>query len=217
MSYRDPPDGRIYGGETQAERKARRHRQFLEAGLEVFGQVGYRQATVRQLCRQAQLTDRYFYEAFGSTEDLLIAVYLDCIARIREGVMERLTQAHGGSIETLIRSGLDAFFAVIEDARLARVVWLEVLGISPRVDQTYTECVRGFADLLLQLAQAVYPQLDRKHELHRITAVGVIGGVSEAAKQWLLSDYREPRATMVEATAPLFLGMTQYLTSSLPR
>src|SRR4051812_14660131 len=108
MSHRDSHHGRSYGGETQAERKARRHRQFLDAGLEVFGQIGYRQGTVRQLCRQAQLTDRYFYEEFGSTEDLLIAVYLDCIGRIREGVMASIASASNASVETLIQTALDA-------------------------------------------------------------------------------------------------------------
>ena len=75
---RSPPDlgvGRTYAGESLSERTARRRQQFLDAGLQVFGTTGYRTATVRQLCKQAGLTDRYFYESFASTEDLLVAVY----------------------------------------------------------------------------------------------------------------------------------------------
>lgn len=220
MPHRAPPNGRNYGGETQAERKARRRQQFLTAGLDVFGTAGYRQATVRKLCRQAQLTDRYFYEEFGTTEDLLLAVYLDAIERIRTKLTTSILEAQEPSSEVsreeqtdvLIRSTLDAFFAAIEDARVLRVVWFEVLGISPRVDQTYTDSIRSFAGLVLQLAQVVHPALDPEAAQHRMTAVSLVGAVSEAAKQWLLNDYREPRALMVEATAPLFLGVMQYLT-----
>jgi AcrR family transcriptional regulator len=53
--------GRSYGGESANDRLARRRRQLLDAGLELFGTTGYRATTVRQLCREARVSDRYFY------------------------------------------------------------------------------------------------------------------------------------------------------------
>ena len=70
-----PESGRPYAGERPGERVLRRRQQFLDAGLELFGSIGYRATTVRILCKQAKLTDRYFYESFTSTEDLLLEVY----------------------------------------------------------------------------------------------------------------------------------------------
>ena len=53
---------------------AERRAAFLEAGFELIGTEGYRAATVRAVCKQAGYTDRYFYQLFGSTEGLLLAV-----------------------------------------------------------------------------------------------------------------------------------------------
>ncbi|MFT3924211.1 MAG: TetR/AcrR family transcriptional regulator [Myxococcales bacterium] len=199
---------RVYGGQTQAERQAKRQRQFLEAGLQVFGTAGYREATVRQLCRQAQLTDRYFYEAFGSTEDLLVAVYLECIRGLRDRVIRRVLEADAKHPEQLVRGALDGFFEAVQDARLARVVWLEVRGVSPRVDQIYTGSQREFAKLLIQLAQRMHPQLDETNPLHRMTTIGLIGALSESARQWMLREYHEPRELMVEAAATILLAVS---------
>jgi AcrR family transcriptional regulator len=204
--------GRLYAGENPAERKSRRKQQFVEAGLELFGTAGYRQATVRELCRQAELTDRYFYESFASTEDLLVAVYLECIARIRGEVVARVAAGPAAGAESLFERALDGFFTCVEDSRLARVVWLEVLGVSPRVDQVYTRCIRDFSELLLTLTGTVRPEWNTTDVRYRMMAIGLIGAVSESTKQWLFEDYRAPRALMVETTAPLFLGLLEYLT-----
>lgn len=80
--------GRPYGGRTQADRAAERRRRFIDAGIQVFGQYGYRAATVRGLCAQAGLTDRYFYESFDSVLALLEAVYLHQVGRLRLGLRQ---------------------------------------------------------------------------------------------------------------------------------
>jgi AcrR family transcriptional regulator len=204
--------GRTYGGESPGERAARRRRAFVEAGIELFGQVGYRKATVRLLCQQAGLTDRYFYESFsGGMEDLLAEVYDECITRLRAGVLAPLSASAGASAEVLMRGALDGFFAAVEDARLARIIWLEVLGVSPRIDQLYTRRTRDFAELLVSLARGMFPRWPADEQRDRLLAIGMIGAVSESAKQWLLDDYRAPRASMVEAATPLFVGMLSYL------
>lgn len=84
------PVGRPYGGRTQADRMSERRRRFIDAGIQVFGQHGYRAATVRGLCAQAGLTDRYFYESFESVQALLEAVYLHQVGRLRLGLRQML-------------------------------------------------------------------------------------------------------------------------------
>ena len=76
--------GRTYGGESADDRLTRRRRQLLDAGLELFETAGCRATTVRQLCRAAKVSDRYFYEQFDSTEDLLLVVYDECTRGLEE-------------------------------------------------------------------------------------------------------------------------------------
>lgn len=203
-----PESGRPYAGERPGERVLRRRQQFLDAGLELFGSIGYRATTVRILCKQAKLTDRYFYESFTSTEDLLVEVYRNCLSELQRKVLQAIsTERADPSLASIIHDGLDAFFEGVENSRAARVIWLEILGISPRVDQIYNAGINGFATLFLGLARSLYPHWKINDEEGQIIALAVIGAASQSAMAWLLSDYKASRSVMVSATSRVFLGL----------
>ena len=46
----------------------------MEAGLELFGTLGYASTSVRAVSAAAALNSRYFYESFGSRESSAVAV-----------------------------------------------------------------------------------------------------------------------------------------------
>lgn len=202
--------GRVYGGENQEERQARRRQQFLDAGLEVFGTVGYRAATVRMLCKQAELTDRYFYESFDSTEDLLMSVYRQQCDVLAACILSALTGAAGDDDDLMrgVEAALDALFQRVSDPRVARVVWVEVLGVSPRVDKMYNETMDGFASLVMDIARQRRANLGTEdpNEI-RMVGLAIAGAVSQCVLHWLLGGYRESRALMVSATSRVFRGL----------
>lgn len=203
--------GRAYAGESAAQRLARQRRQFLDAGLELFGTVGYRAATVRALCKQAGLTDRYFYKNFSDTEDLLVAVYAEAMDQVQATVMEAVAATTADRPDRVIQAGLEAFFGAIENRRVARVCWLEVLGVSARIDEMYTRRVQQFADLMLVLARELLPRWPLADEEARVTGIAIVGAISQSAMHWLLEDYRTPRATLVSANARIIRGAMEAL------
>ena len=204
--------GRIYGGESAEERLARQRRQFLDAGLELFGTVGYRATTVRMLCKQAGLTDRYFYKTFTDTEDLLAAVYTESLDQIQTDVITAINASANEQLANgAIDAGLEAFFTAFENARVARVCWLEVLGVSPRIDELYTKRIEQFADLLLDLGKSMLPDWRLPEEETRITGLALIGAISQSALHWLLEDYRSSRATLISANGRLIRGLINTL------
>ena len=204
--------GRMYGGESAADRLARQRRQFMDAGLELFGTVGYRATTVRMLCKQAGLIDRYFYKNFVDIEDLLAAVYAEAIDDIQATVMRALMpEMASGHAERIVAAGLGAFFTAFENPRVARVCWLEVLGVSPRIDALYIQRIQRFADLLTELARALVPDLKLPPDELQFTGFGLVGAISQSALQWLLSDYRAERQYLVAANTRLLLGAMQML------
>ncbi len=149
---------RAYGGESHEQRCQKRRELFIAAGKHLFGTIGYRRTTVRGLCKEAGLTDRYFYESFATTEDLLVAVYAQLILTMQGAVVGALQALPEGAEPVVwIDRGLDAFFAAVEDAEAARIVWLEVLGVSPQVDALYTQTQQQFADLVLALVRMALP------------------------------------------------------------
>ena len=200
--------GRPYGGLTPAERTQRRRQAFLEAGLRLLGSVGYRATTVRALCREAGLTDRYFYESFPGTELLLCEVYDQCITRLQRQVLGALSGAvEGEPMEARLSRALDGFFEAVEDPCLARVVWLEVLGVSAVVDARYHRALTSFADIALGFARSRYPEWKMSDEDGRLVALAAVGAINQSAMSWLLSGYAAPRAAVVRANVLLISGL----------
>lgn len=201
------PASRSYRGESQEQRAQKRRDQFIAAGKRLFGTIGYRRTTVRALCKEAGLTDRYFYESFNSTEDLLVAVYQQLILNMELSVLSALQiDPPPKDKEEWIASGLDAFFAAVEDHEAARIVWLEVLGVSPVVDAIYTRTLRQFAEMLLTLVRSAVPNWPVDTDAGPVVAMGAIGAASEAAKGWMMSGYQAPRSTMVRGIGVIFRG-----------
>lgn len=179
----------------------------MAAGLELFGTVGYRATTVRMLCRQAGLIDRYFYKTFTDTEDLLKAIYGQSMDDIQAAVMQAIAPELGsGDADRIVDAGLDAFYRAFENSRIARICWLEVLGVSAAVDALYLQRIRLFADLLLMIARSLVPKLDLHPDEARYTGVALVGAISQSAMHWLLDDYRAERAHVVAASARLLKG-----------
>lgn len=203
----DPSLGRTYGGEAAEVRAARRRRQLLDAGLEIFGTVGYRKATVRQLCREARVADRYFYEVFANTEELLIAVYHDCLDSLQDAVLAAIENEQS-DLGHLIDRGLHSFLATLEsDPRIARVAWFEVLGVSAEVEAAYVRRQLAFGDLLLSISEqhglAGRPWSDEQE----IIVNAAVGGVSSTVMTWVYRDFEPPRASLVPA-------LSRFLTSA---
>ncbi len=201
-------EGRIYGGLSPAERKVRRRDAFLRAGFEVFGTSGFRTATVRGLCHRAGLATRYFYESFDHMDDLLAAVFEECIADFRRRLAATFGRTElAANPQAMIRAGLECFFEWVEDPRVARVCWREVVGVSRPLDDLSRKALQGFAPMLVELARAVYPDSEIDDAEAEVTAVAVTGALAQAAVRWHQGKRRISRETMVAATSRVLVGI----------
>jgi AcrR family transcriptional regulator len=163
------------------------------------------------LCKQAELTDRYFYESFDTTEDLLIAVYLQQFEQLQQAVMAQLMSAPSGDLSSVVRAGLEALFDMASDPCVARVCWLEVLGVSPRVDATYSRTFNGFAELIIAFARLRLPGLSIEDAEAHVVGLALIGAASQTVTQWVLGQYRQDKQTLIAGTARVFMGVLSTL------
>ena len=204
--------GRTYGGLSLALRKQQRREQFLQAGLSVFGTLGFRSATVRSLCKEAKLTDRYFYESFKNLEQLLIAVYEQCMSNLGTKILDAISGTYQkGDAETAIIAGLDAYFTMLEDPKIARICMVELEGISPDVNELYSNYIKGFSQMLVALTQNAFPEISLSRQQQDIIAISFIGAMRQSATNWLMTEYKEDRAVVVEATSKIFLGVIKLI------
>ncbi len=204
-----PTNTRKYGGLSLDERKKQRREKFLEAGLCVFGSTGYRQASVRRLCQEAQLTDRYFYEACGNLETLLIDVYQQCMTNLSKKILHAVVSEyrHSNNPENAIIAGLEIFFEELENHQVARVCMIELEGLNPQVTDLYNRYIESFSEILRQLAIYAFPNMSIPVSEQKIISLSLVGAIRQAATSWLANDYDSDREELVSATSKLFVGM----------
>jgi len=202
--------GRNYGGQNLQQRKQQRYQKFLQAGLNVFGTSGYRSATVRSLCKEAKLTDRYFYESFGSIESLLTCVYEHCMKNLKRTILTEIIavyKSHGA--QAAIHAGVDTYFSILEDAKIAHVCLVELEGITPEVTTLYHSYMNDFARMLVTLGNKAFPRwsLGMNKEEQLILGISLVGAMRQTATNWLINDYHTKRKTLVLVTNGLILSL----------
>src|SRR5580658_7101585 len=87
---RDVPPGqrsRRWSGVPLEDRQALRRDELVTAGVTLLGEASGPSLTVRAVCRQAELTERYFYESFADRDEFVRAAYDDVCARAMSTLM----------------------------------------------------------------------------------------------------------------------------------
>jgi len=208
--------GRIYGGLSMAQRKAQRREQFLLAGLEVFGTQGFRSATVRGVCKEAKLTDRYFYESYGSLEKLLMAVYERCMLNLIKEILSSMGETYQAfDAPKAMEVGLTSYFQSLEDPRVARICMVELEGISPEVNKLYNNYIQNISSILISLANTAYPNWELSQAEKEVIGISLVGALRQSATNWLMTDYATERSIVVAGTLKLFIGIIDTLSVKL--
>lgn len=205
------PAGRPYGGLSPEDRVAARRARLVEAGCTLFGDQGFRATTVRGICAEAGLTDRYFYESFASVEALLMAVYAAQMDRLRQrlqAVADATPPRHGdlAALQRQATAGYEAWFDLVADRRFARIVLAEVLGVSPAVDALYEASMREFAALNSAPLDALLPAGALAARSRALIGRALVGSAIQVAVMWVSGGYREPRAAVVHSCVLVATG-----------
>lgn len=188
---------RIYGGITAQERREQRRASLIEAGLELFGTEGFHHVPVKRICDHAGLTQRYFYESFNDREALLYAVYEACVEVLRTATgdaalayLAQVPEVMAGDpvpeqhIEPLARVTLGGFLrSLTDDPRRARVILIEVVGVSPALEQLRIGAIHAWADLILGFTPP--PKTDRPQR--RLAAIGIVGAITQLLVDWQMA------------------------------
>src|SRR6266849_4879099 len=121
-----PALGRRYRQQTPDERRTGRRARLLDAALEAFGTRGYQATSIEQLCADASISTRNFYEEFPGREALLIELHdvlnpraFDAVIRAMASadatdVEARATVGVSAAVQAARRAALDGFAALIE-------------------------------------------------------------------------------------------------------
>ena len=210
------PTGRRYRGVSNETRKAERRLKLIEAGIKVFGSTGYHSATVKGLCQEAGLTERYFYESFSNAEALFTACYLHITDTLRERLQKVLLNMEADNLELATRTGLTVFFTQFKDSpQAARILLVEVLTVNRHLEELSLKTLYSFVEMLETLAKPLIEQ--RKDGAVKgldstLLASGLVGSVLYMAARWSMDGCKKPVEDVVENAMLIFRGVGLLLT-----
>jgi AcrR family transcriptional regulator len=173
---------------------------ILDAALAVFSQHGYHPSSIDDIAREAGVSKALIYEHFASKQEL----YADLIARNARELTQRLGVALSGveleSGAARLATGLDAFFAFVEERRDAwRMLFRdaadpETAAVLNRMLEQVT------AEVTVLISQDPGARaLDGVEEQRalRLLAEMLVGGAQSMANWWAANP-KAPRAQLVE-------------------
>lgn len=205
MTQAETTPGRPYQGKTAQERRAERRERLIRAGIELYGTRGFRATTIKDVCDEAGVTQRYFYEAFASAEELLCAATGEVTTAIRQEVLSAARNAPDRD-ESLHGAALAYFTYIGTHPEVARLTLFEMEGVSADVDAFYRADLQKSTDLIraLMLTAVGDVPADLRPDL---LARGVLGAMYQLAKEWTRGGFAEPPGVMARHLKAIGLGV----------
>jgi AcrR family transcriptional regulator len=205
---------RPWRGVSAEQRVSERRERLLAAGLEVFATRGFLASKVRDVCAEAKLTERYFYESFADKEALLRAV--------AEGIVADFVAAAAPSV-ALVGSDYDAaaggaaravISSLTDDPRRARILFIEIVGVSPALEDRRRVLIGALVDVIRGAAATVFgPWADDSVEVELI-ARQVIGAAQELLIAYVRDELPIDQEGLVTNFKRLFLSARPLIAAS---
>lgn len=201
---------RQFKGMSLTERKIARREKLIEAGIESYGTHGFFSVTVKDICNEAKLTERYFYESFKKSEELFQTVFLQVTEKLQQTLMQGIMQ---GSPEPdkMIHSGLTALFTLLkDDPRIARIIYVDAMLVQELHNHATLQETMGRFDRMIQTyVMLMMPKIDRTEQEISLVATGLNGYVTQIAVRWVMEGFEQSLEQIVSACEIVFSALLE--------
>lgn len=180
-----------WSGVPLADRPALRRDELIGAGVQLLGAANGPALTVRAVCREAGLTERYFYESFTDRDEFVRAVYDDVCARAMSTLISADTP----------RAAVERFVALMVDDPVRG----RVLLLAPQVE---TVLIRSGAEWMPNFIDLLQRKLTRIGDPVRqaMVATSLIGGLTTLFSAYLDGRLAATRDQFVDFCVDLLLS-----------
>jgi AcrR family transcriptional regulator len=152
---------------------------ILEAAREVFGDIGFGAATVRDIVRGTDLATGTFYNYFPDKETVLVALLEESAGEAR--VRVRAARRQGTTLEAFVRDGFRAYFDyLLEDPTTSQLIARNAGTIRAMFDEP--SLVAGTEELAEDLRAGVENGLIPEHDVEYMAAAMVGAAVEIGAR-----------------------------------
>jgi len=164
---------------------------LVAAGVQLLGSEGGPALTVRAVCRQANLTERYFYESFDDRDHFVRAVYDDVCTR----AMATLTSAKTP------REAVEQFVALMVDDPVRGRVLLLAPAVEPVLTRSGAEWMPNFIELLQRKLSRIADAVTQK-----LVATSLVGALTALFTAYLNGQLGSTRQQFIDYCVEMLLG-----------
>jgi AcrR family transcriptional regulator len=180
-----PKQARRYAGQSADERDRERLARLRAAAMELFGTDGYTAVPVERLCAEAKVSTRHYYQVFSNKEDALLDIYSEITSASIANVQAALASADGQDITVRLRSAVHAYLGpMLADTRKAGIAFVEVVGVSRRVEDIRLQFRNGIIALIEREAGDAVVRGELKPRDFRFRALAFLGAVNVLVHDW---------------------------------
>jgi AcrR family transcriptional regulator len=180
-----------WSGVPLEDRQVLRRDELIAAGVQLLGGDGGPAVTVRAVCREAGLTERYFYESFTERDEFVRAVYDDVCARAMSALMSATTP----------REAVERFVALMVDDPVRGRVLLLAPAVEPVLVRSGAEWMPSFIDLLQRKLTQIGDPVRQK-----MIATSLIGGLTALFTAYLDGRLAASREQFIDYCVEMLLS-----------
>ena len=180
-----------WSGVPLEDRQALRRDQLIEAGVGMLGGATGPALTVRAVCREAELTERYFYESFADRDEFVRAVYDDVCNSAMSTLLSAATP----------REAVEKFVALMVDDPMRG----RVLLLAPEMEPVL---VRSGADWMPRFIELLQHKLTTISDpaIQNMAATGLIGALTALFTAYLNGRLNASREQFIDYCVSLLLS-----------
>jgi AcrR family transcriptional regulator len=180
-----------WSGVPLEDRQVLRRDELIAAGVQLLGGEGGPAVTVRAVCRETGLTERYFYESFADRDVFVRAVYDDVCARAMSALMSATTP----------REAVERFVALMVDDPVRGRVLLLAPAVEPVLVRSGAEWMPSFIDLLQRKLTQIGDPVRQK-----MIATSLIGGLTALFTAYLDGRLAASREQFIDYCVEMLLS-----------
>ncbi|HMZ12691.1 MAG TPA: TetR/AcrR family transcriptional regulator [Mycobacterium sp.] len=180
-----------WSGVPLRDRQVRRRDELIVAGVTLLGGAGGPALTVRAVCREAGLTERYFYESFSDRDEFVRAVYDDVCSRAMSALMSASTP----------REAVEQFVALMVDDPVRGRVLLLAPEVEPVLVRSGAEWMPTFIGLLQRKLTTIGDPT-----VQNMVATGLVGALTALFTAYLDGRLTASREQFIDYCVDLLLS-----------
>ena len=181
---------RQFKGLSLSERKEARRENSLKPVLQLMEPLAF-SVTVKDVCQEAKLTERYFYESFKRVK-IYSRLSFKMIEELQQNLMQAVIKA-APDPEQMVDAGLRALLSTLkDDPRLARIVYVDAILVQELHNQaTIQETLAQFDRMIQAFVMLTMPQIQHNENELSLIATGLNGYVTQIAVRWVMGGFKQ--------------------------